>query len=254
MFIGLNIYGNTVESSQPSYCFLQTTTTSSKRNASNSEKFDVVRSEGFANQIHETGYGEDGRPIVVGWWENASTEMIEDVFKRRAETLKQTWDDLTEERRSEWVSNQREGWDKWWNSLDDATKQRYYENRCYLTSKAWESIPMEVRRKMTEHIRSKSAEFFANRDSERYKEFVELKRRQTTERFASMDEEEIAEYGKKVTDGKLSATPEDREAWKERSKATWEANKEHHLARCQKMSEERIGFDNPNCKKDSLVW
>ena len=217
-----------------------------------SEKFDVVRSKEFANQIPETGYGEDGRPIVVGWWENASTEMIEDVFKRRAKTLKQTWDDLTEERRSDWVSNQREGWENWWNSLDGSTKQRYYENRCYLTSKAWESIPLDVRRKMTEHIRSKSAEFFANRDSERYKEFVELKRRQTAERFASMDEEEITEYGKKVTDGKLSVTPEDREAWKERFKATWEANKERHLARCQKMSEERIGFDNPNCKR--ILW
>lgn len=190
-----------------------------------SNLFDVVKSQKFANLVPEIGYqsGVSNNNLVL-WWNFASEEEKEIIYKKRSEVMIQYHKNLSEEER-EIISLKR------------STKNK----------EMWEGLTLEEKRNRTEYMRSFQKYFFLNKETKKYKDYVQKQSENVKKYYRQFTEQEISEI---LRQRRLNLSSEKREIRKKKIQEVYNTGKHDHLFK--RMSNERQGINNPAAKK--IVW
>lgn len=191
-----------------------------------SQFYDIVNSKEFANSIPEKGYDnihESGYTNFELWWMYASEDLKNTTIKKRNASIKEHHWSTTE-------------------SASDISKKISDASIMY-----WSQYTLDERRLMTQTIREKSKEFFNNKDSIEYQNYVEKQRRNTKLICANTPFEVLSERNRKH---RLNMSDEAKEQRADKIREVYKTGK--HDALFKKMSEDRMGVDNPAAK--IIVW
>ncbi len=168
--------------------------------------YDVVLSEEFANMIPEAGYeNSTGYSNFELFWMYADEDLKREIYKNRAQTLKDTWTEYDPARRT-------------------------LINECISRSSKefWGALSLEERRTRTVLMRE-GFELWLDRRDESYYAWTKKKSEQTRDYIANLSLEEARARGRAISVGRLAMTPEAKELRKLRIRATYATGKHDTL-------------------------
>lgn len=183
-----------------------------------SDHLDVVLSEEFANIVPETGYNNnDGKPNIVLFWEYASEELKRNIIEKRRVLQK----------KNHWIHS-----------------EKTEEIRGMISKRAiahWDQFDIDTRRKMTEKFRSGYESFFADE-----KRVSEWKRKLSESKLKYYNNVAFEVISEKNRNARLNTSEESKLARKKKIQEVYATGKHDKLFK--KMSEERMGANNPAAK------
>lgn len=194
-----------------------------------SAKYNVALSEEFANAIPEAGYETGvGKTNLELFWEYASNEIKNSIYEKRAKSLKNNGNHWA-------VTDKRE-----------ETIPKIREKVILHFSK----MTLEERREIVKPMLDALIEFHENKEDVKYLHWKEKLSAITKQRWANMSEAARKEYGKKVSQGRLSMSQEAKDRRKEKIKEKYEEN--YKAGKFDELfsrySKERMGVKNPGAK------
>lgn len=186
--------------------------------------YNVVLDEEWANAIPEAGYDNNnlGENNFVIWWKIASNELKKTVIESRKEKQ---------------ILNH---WTK------SAEKNIIKEKISIIAKERWLDFSVDARRLLIENLRKGHKNFFDTK-GENYNKWKENLSKSTIIRFAN---EPFEIKSKRNSEQRKNLSPEKKLKRKIKIQEIWATGKHDHLF--EKLSEERMGINNPYAK--IYVW
>lgn len=188
-----------------------------------SELYDVVKNPEFANSVPESGYGDDGRPNVMVWWENATDEQRKSVYERRSKTMML--------RGNHWSTSDKR----------DVVSQQISN----VQKETWNNLSIEDKKTRVDNFRLALKDFFLNEEwLNAYKKTLSQSARNYWDNISA---EKLKERGEKVSIGRLSMSDDKKKARAEKIREKFKVSPAR-LEYNKRMSTERRGKNNPAVK------
>ena len=188
-----------------------------------SEKYDVARSDEWANMVPETGYNNnDGKPNVVLFWEYADDETKQSIIQKRGKAIS----------------------DNHFSKREDAAA--IYELIGSKLASRWERMSDDEKELQMKGMWKGRAKFF-NDKSENYDQWRSHISNSMKELYRNMDPEVLSEKNRKA---RLNTSKESAESRKSKIREVYATGKHDHLF--ERYSNERQGSKNPAARKVSI--
>ena len=204
--------------------------------------YNVVLDDSFANLKPENGYDD-----LVLYWKFLTEEEKNNIYKKRAKTLKKYWENIDDEKvkeRGRKISNSL----KRFNSLaDDDLKEKQKENG----KKLWVFMTIEERRESLDRMHQGFKRFCKER-GDSYEKWKASIKETMNNYWANIPDEKKREIGEKISVARLNLSKEKKEIRKQKILAWHDSVAEDRKKIYEKYSRERRGINNPNAK--NVLW
>lgn len=193
-----------------------------------STKFDVVKSNEFANLVPEYGHEHNNYNMKL-WKESIDKETYQNMIDKRSKSIKD----------NHWINNDK---------VSDRVRLAISKSQSELLNNMTHDEIMEY----TAKARHGMTEWFDNLTEEEYNEYCSRLSNSRKEYLDNLKEDEIAwsDYCNKISESRLNMSEESKQLRKKKIQDVYATGK--HNEYFKRLSEERKGSGNPSAKKVSI--
>lgn len=246
-----------------------------------SDFYNVVESDEFANLVPEHGYNDrlpsQSKSNVELWWDIATDEMKSSVYAKRRDSLLKCYSELANPEYGyqfkcdvdldidlDIVAIKKIIWKFGYKNFDALCELREGVPLIDIVNEASE-ILSELRRASALKFINENPEIVAeqrliqkegmenfhnDKDSDVYKGWYAAVVTAIKDRWENMTEEDMLKFSKTISNARKNLSPEKREERKRKIREVYKTGKHDELFK--KMSEDRMGTNNPYAKK--VMW